>query len=96
MPLNRDDVLNIISDISECTELNDHTGALILLAEFLNETRKLRLLEAIRADQLMRGEITMENYNARMDVGDLLLLSAKSYFRMNDEINLYTKLKGAL
>lgn len=95
----KDYALDVIDNIATCTDINDHTGALILLseflAEFLNEELRLRLLMQIRREQMERGYINTDCLIERTEIGDKLMLAAESHFRMNDEIDLYTKLREA-
>ncbi len=92
---NREHALDVISEIALMTDENDHTGALIHLAEYLNETRKLEKLREIMHEHDRVGYLSCEASKKRSALGELLMLSAKSYFRMNDEFDLHEKLREA-
>jgi len=54
------DITPLIADIEKYTDRNDHTGAVIELAAFLNNTKALKLLQAIETIHDIEGSMPSE------------------------------------
>ena len=54
------DIKPIVAKIAKLTDRNDHTAAVIELATFLNNTRALKLLQAIKTIHDIEGSMPIE------------------------------------
>ena len=54
------DTTQIIEKVAKLTDRNDHTGAVIELATFLNDTKSVKLLQAIQTIHTIEGSMPSE------------------------------------
>lgn len=54
------DIKPIIAKIAKLTDRNDHTGSVIELATFLNDTKTVKLLQAIETIHTIEGSMPSE------------------------------------
>lgn len=86
----------IVGNIAELTDINDHTGAAITLAASMHGTPgadDLRVqLVAIKEAHIKRGHMDEESYNRRNEICDRLMVLAKAHYFGPGE---YDQINGA-
>jgi 5,10-methylene-tetrahydrofolate dehydrogenase/methenyl tetrahydrofolate cyclohydrolase len=74
------DTTEIIKKIAKLTDRNDHTGAVIELATFLNNTRAIKLLQAIESIHKIEGSMPTEISKYRSSISKDLQANFKSKY----------------
>jgi hypothetical protein len=74
------DTTEIIKKIAKLTDRNDHTGAVIELATFLNNTRAIKLLQAIETIHKIEGSMPTEISKYRSSISKDLKDNFKSKY----------------
>lgn len=72
--------MNLITKISRCTEENDHTGAVKLLAEAMEEKKTVKILDNIEAIHRLEGSLNNHLGLYRLDITHYLLERAKAFY----------------
>lgn len=85
------DATEIIEKIAKLTDRNDHTGAVIELATFLNNTRAIKLLQAIEMIHKIEGSMPMEISKYRSSI----LKDLQTNFKSKYGADATDELKGA-
>lgn len=85
------DTTEIIEKIAKLTDRNDHTGAVIELATFLNDTKALKLLQAVETIHTIEGSMPTEVSKYRSSISKDLRDKFKSKYGQDAA----TELNGA-
>ena len=74
------DTKQIVARVAKSTDKNDHTGAVMELSVFLNDTKSFKKLEAIETIHTIEGSMPTEISKYRSSVlQDLMDIFAKKY-----------------
>jgi len=74
------DTKQIVAKIAKLTDRNDHTGSVIELATFLNDTKSVKKLQAVETIHTIEGSMPTEISKYRSSVlQDLMDIFAKKY-----------------
>jgi hypothetical protein len=74
------DTKQIVTKIAKLTDRNDHTGSVIELATFLNDTKSVKKLQAVETIHTIEGSMPTEISKYRSSVlQDLMDKFAKKY-----------------
>jgi hypothetical protein len=74
------DTKQIVAKIAKLTDRNDHTGSVIELATFLNDTKSVKKLQAVETIHTIEGSMPTEISKYRSSVlQDLMDKFAKKY-----------------
>jgi hypothetical protein len=74
------DVKPIVAKIAKLTDRNDHTGSVLELATFLNDTKTVKLLQAIQTIHTIEGSIPNELIKYRSSILKDLVSKVKSKY----------------
>jgi predicted phosphatase len=69
---------NLVDKIVKLTDRNDHTGSIIELATFLNDTKAIKLLQSIQTIHKIEGSIPSEISKYRDNILKGLMVNVKS------------------
>jgi len=75
---------NLVFDISECTDSNDHTGALLLLADAINDAALIDALQVIDTEHDRVGHLTDIMSDLRNTVKQRLFEKASTELTVED------------
>jgi hypothetical protein len=81
-----------IKEIAEKTDMNDHTGALIVLANMLGNVKYAKILYHIGEIHRLEGFLTPYMKEARSHISAMLLIDASHEFAAFE----FSQIKGAL
>ena len=62
------DIKPIVAKIAKLTDRNDHTGSVLELATFLNDTKSVKLLQAIQTIHTIEGSMPNELIKYRSSI----------------------------
>ena len=85
------DVTAIVDKIAKLTDKNDHTGSVIELATFLNDTKAVKKLQAIETIHTIEGSMPSEISKYR----DNILKDLMNKFKSKYGQDAFNKLNGA-
>jgi hypothetical protein len=74
------DTKQIVAKIAKLTDRNDHTGSVIELATFLNDTKSVKLLQAIQTIHTIEGSMPNELIKYRSSILKDLVSKVKSKY----------------
>ena len=74
------DTTQIIEKVAKLTDRNDHTGAVIELATFLNNTKAVKLIQAIETIHTIEGSMPSEISKYRDNILKDLMNKFKSKY----------------
>ena len=74
------DIKPIIAKIAKLTDRNDHTGSVLELATFLNDTKSVKLLQAIQTIHTIEGSMPSEISKYRDNILKDLMSKVKSKY----------------
>lgn len=74
------DIKPIVVKIAKLTDRNDHTGSVLELATFLNDTKSVKLLQAIQTIHTIEGSMPSEISKYRDNILKDLMSKVKSKY----------------
>ena len=74
------DTKQIVAKIAKLTDRNDHTGSVLELATFLNDTKTVKLLQAIQTIHTIEGSMPSEISKYRDNILKDLMSKVKSKY----------------
>jgi len=74
------DIQPIVDKIAKLTDRNDHTGSVLELATFLNDTKAVKLLQAVQQIHNIEGSIPSEISKYRDNILKDLMNKVKSKY----------------
>ena len=74
------DIKPIVVKIAKLTDRNDHTGSVLELATFLNDTKSVKLLQAIQTIHTIEGSMPSEISKYRENILKKLMDKVKSKY----------------
>jgi hypothetical protein len=74
------DIQPIVDKIAKLTDRNDHTGSVLELATFLNDTKSVKLLQAVQQIHNIEGSIPSEISKYRDNILKDLMNKIKSKY----------------
>ena len=74
------DIKPIVAKIAKLTDRNDHTGSVLELATFLNDTKSVKLLQAIQTIHTIEGSMPSEISKYRENILKKLMDKVKSKY----------------
>jgi hypothetical protein len=74
------DIKPIVAKIAKLTDRNDHTGSVLELATFLNDTKSVKLLQAIQTIHTIEGSMPSEISKYRDSILKDLISKVKSKY----------------
>ena len=85
------DIKPIVAKIAKLTDRNDHTGSVLELATFLNDTKSVKLLQAIQTIHTIEGSMPSEISKYRDNILKDLMNKFKSKYGQDS----FNQLNGA-
>jgi hypothetical protein len=85
------DIKPIVAKIAKLTDRNDHTGSVLELATFLNDTKSVKLLQAIQTIHTIEGSMPSEISKYRDGILKDLMGKVKSKYGAD----AYKEINGA-